>query len=132
MRAGIIISLSSVFFLIVLFFFWIMLFAPEQYYVFDPYIDTRMAPGYTPEKFDSVQTGMDQAEVIELVGHPLYVNTDTFENEIQITFDYTQDGKLMNTSIPWYRAGDYAWYGSRVIFNTQKEVIDIHKGWYYD
>ncbi|MCG8574426.1 MAG: outer membrane protein assembly factor BamE [Flavobacteriales bacterium] len=111
---------------------WFGFFGPERYYVFDPYIDTEMAPDYTPEKFDKVQLGMNKSEIIRIIGPPLFSRIDTTEGMIIETFDYTNDGKILHQKMPWYMCNDYAWYRSTIEFNSDNQAININKGWSYD
>ena len=128
-----IISAVAVFIsLILVIVIWIMIFGPEQYYYFEPYIDTVMAPKYTPEKFDRIQLGMDKSRVQEIIGDPLFCEIDTLGGEVIQNCDYTNDGKILYQKMPWYMCNDYAWYRSIVRYNLDDKVIDLNKGWSYD
>lgn len=117
---------------IVVLMMWFAFLGPEQYYIFNPYIDTKMASNYSPEKFDQLEIGMDKSDVIDLIGSPLYAKIDTLDNLTFERFYYTGDGKISNQKMPWYMFNDYAWYRSTVTFDSDQKLIDIDKGWSYD
>lgn len=126
------IGISTFIATILLIFGWYSLFGPEQYYVFEPYIDTEMAPDYTPEKFNQIHAGMTKDQVISTVGAPLTMVQDTIHNEVVVTYYYTNDGKLFYKDVPWYMARDYAWYRSSIELDSNDHVTHIDKGWSYD
>lgn len=107
---------------------YIWLFGGEQYYRFDPYIDTQMADDYTPELFDDITVGMTKQEVENIIGLPLFIDSTAINEQI---FRYTNDGKLLGKEVPWYMANDYAWYGSSIHFKNDT-AINCDSGWYYD
>src|SRR5690554_7851840 len=68
----------------------------EGYNIFDPYIDTEFAENYTPKKFDLITVNFTKEEVINTVGKPLFIFTDTVSNQTE--FIYTNDGFLIQKS----------------------------------
>lgn len=91
-----------------------------------------MSQGYTPEKFDKIELGMDESNVLEILDSPLFIRIDSLQGEVIEVFDYTTDGKILNEKMPWYMSNDYAWYRSIIQFNSDKKVVEINKGWSYD
>lgn len=116
--------------LILLLFVWMLLFGPEQYYVFDPMIDTETSAGFSTEKFDKITVGMDSSEVKSIIGEPLFKQYDLEDSSI--LFQYTNDGKLLDQEIPWYLSSDYAWLGVDVHFDSFGKVSKKHSRWIYD
>ncbi|GAA3611957.1 hypothetical protein Q4Q39_04710 [Flavivirga amylovorans] len=102
----------------------------EGYNIFDPYIDTEFAENYTPNKFDSITMGLTKEEVINTIGKPLFIFTDTITNRTE--FHYTNDGFLRRKSNREYDINDFAWYRSNVYFDSKDKVTKIDKGWSYD
>lgn len=103
----------------------------ESYCWLKPYIDTKFAKDYTPEKFELIKLGMKEETVKTLVGEPI----GTYE---QINFPqkevyYTQDGFLFEKADKkGIEGADFAWYMSTITYNENKEVIKIDKGWSFD
>ena len=102
----------------------------EGYNIFDPYIDTEFAENYTPKKFDLITVNFTKEEVINTVGKPLFIFTDTVSNQTE--FIYTNDGFLIQKSNREYDINDYAWYRSSIYFDLNGKIIRIDKGWSYD
>lgn len=100
----------------------------ESYYFLDPYIDTRFAPDYTPEKFDTIEIGMHISDVRTLIGEPLskYVNDET---KIVIYY-YTGDGTTYSEKYKGY-GNFFAWYRSIITLDSSGCVISLDKGWSY-
>ena len=112
-----------------LFILWIFVFGPEQYYVFDPYCDTVMAKDFSVKKLERIKPGMDSAEVVKILGTPLYIKHDTIDDTTrQLRFEYTNDGKLLRET----GSGDQAWYNATVTFDSQARVLSAGGGWIYD
>ena len=111
---------------------WLLIFFPEQVYLFDKYIDTHMAKEYNPEKFDQIHLKMDKSAVLDILGEPLYIRLDTTSGKRLERYIYTSDGKIFYKKMPWYMANDYAWYRSSLKFNAQDIVVHIDKGWSCD
>jgi hypothetical protein len=110
---------------------WVFFFGPEQYYSPDPFCDTQMAKGYSPERFLRIKPGMTVQQVEQLVGKPLFTDTSELPKSV-ITYRYTDDGKLLGQQVPWYKCNDYAWYSSSVVFDTAMVVQRSSSGWIYD
>jgi len=102
----------------------------EGYNIFDPYIDTEFAENYTPNKFDLLNTDITKQEVLNTIGKPLFIFTDSLSNQTQ--FNYTNDGFLRRNSNREYDINDYAWYRSSVYFDGKGKITRIDKGWSYD
>ncbi len=94
--------------------------------IFSPFIDTQLAPNYSPEKFDLIKLGQSVKEVETVLGKPLYHHVDSLNNKFE--YDYTNDGKLRSNK----KSGDFAWYRSSIYFDEAGKVIDIDKGWSFD
>ena len=95
----------------------------EGIHIIDPYIDTRFAEGYTPEKFEAIQIGMTFDDVKSIIGQPFDIS-DAYEDSLLSVYYYTSDGKL--------RSGDCAWYYSEVAIDTNNIVVSVSKGWNFD
>ena len=100
--------------------------ASEGINIFSPYIDTRFAIQYSPEKFELIKLGQSIKDVEAIVGKPLQITIDSTTQETK--YSYTMDSKLHFNK----KNGDFAWYRSVVYFNEAGKVIDIHKHWAYD
>jgi hypothetical protein len=95
-------------------------FGGESYCFWNPWIDTRTAPQFTEEGFDSLRGGMTTNEVAGILGPPL-AHSDASE-AIQ-HWRYTGAGKC--------RFSDWAWLSREVIFVNGK-VVRTEKRIYYD
>lgn len=102
----------------------------EGYNVFSPYIDTEFGENYTPKDFDKITMDFTKNEVLEIVGKPLFISEDSLRNEIE--YVYTNDAYLTRKTNRNYLIRDFAWYRSRVYFDSTGKVIRIDKGWSYD
>lgn len=102
----------------------------ESYNIFAPYADTRMAAGYSPDKFDAIKPGMHMMEVQSIIGKPLTDNFDTYT--LSTKHEYTGDGKLLHKSSSFWIPEDLAWYYSEVYYNNDSAVVSILKGWRFD
>ncbi|MEI6122322.1 MAG: hypothetical protein WCQ95_01715 [Bacteroidota bacterium] len=102
----------------------------EGYNIFDPYIDTEFATGYTPKKFDSITTEFTKDDVIKCLGNPLFIFEDPITKETQ--YDYTNDGYLRRKSKRTYIINDFAWYCSRICFDQNGKIVKIYKDWCHD
>ena len=78
----------------------------ELYWPFNPSIDTCYAPGYTDGGFARIQPGMAEAEVVAVLGEPLY-KRERGDGEY---WSYTADGKST--------FGDFAWLWRCVVFTN--------------
>lgn len=105
----------------------------EGKHILDPYIDTRFADNYSPEKFDSIEVGMKHDQVFELIGEPLSIGMG-FEDASNLNYHYTHDGKFkeLNLESGQYLCRDYAWYGSSVEMNDDSVVVSVFRRWVYD
>ncbi len=103
----------------------------EGYNMFNPYADTEFAKDYSPEKFSLVKAGMTITEIKKITGDPLNSSYDTLRTLIH--HSYTRDGYLMRRTDTHFKfAGDLAWYGSSVEYNTDSIAVKVFAGWYYD
>ena len=88
----------------------------------NPWIDTRCAPGFSENGFNAVTNGMSKEQVRRLLGEPL--GTDQVKQEWHPYYKpesveewyYTSDGKCV-----W---ADWAWLGRRICFNAGGEVSE--------
>jgi len=125
--------LLSIFTLFVSFIIYIGTFGPEGYCLFEPYIDTRMAKNFTPEKFNLIEKGFTKKEVIQIIGKPLSSKIDTIGNQIIEFYRYTGDGAISDLDkIPWYIENDHAWYACYIKFDKQQKVVEVIKYWARD
>lgn len=105
----------------------------EGIYLLDKYNDTRFAKDYSPEKFEQVKVGMEFSEVINIIGQPLYTHKGTTKTSYT-TYNYTGDGKFWSESAydPVFPYGDFAWYQSKLLVNSENIVVRIEKGWLHN
>lgn len=104
----------------------------ESYCWFKPYIDTKFAKNYTPQKFEMIKIGMSKNEVYQLIGEPLAIEEVGY-NILKKELIYTRDGLLNELAEKKGKVGaDFAWYSSNVILNEENQVIEIHKFWSND
>jgi hypothetical protein len=104
----------------------------ESYCWIKPYIDTKFAKNYSPEKFDKIKVGMSEKEVQKIIGEPLdlYSEKASFYPKEAI---YTQDALLFEKAAKkGVEGADFAWYRSNITYNENKKVIKIDKGWSFD
>ena len=79
----------------------------ELYWPFNPSIDTCYASGYTDGGFARIQPGMAEAEVVAVLGEPLYKRE---RGDGGTYWSYTADGKST--------FGDFAWLWRCVVFTN--------------
>ncbi len=105
----------------------------EGKHLLKPYLDTHFAENYTPEKFESIEPGMTEEEVVSIIGKPLY-RGKYYADSTLTNYYYTGDGKLLSRSSDNGQHGydDLAWYRSTVTFSPKNIVVDIDKGWSHD
>ena len=103
----------------------------EGKHIIYPYLDTKFADDYTPEKFDKIKIGMSIKEVKEIIGEPFHV-AKGYKDSINLNLHYTGDGKLSSKLKLTDKYSDLAWYYSSLEINEEKKVIGIKKGWAYD
>jgi outer membrane protein assembly factor BamE (lipoprotein component of BamABCDE complex) len=94
----------------------------EAYCALYPSIDTRYAPGYNEEAFDSILAGGTRDHVRGLLGEPLEIQTEWVPNGTEIWW-YTFDGKCT-----W---ADWAWLVRTVTFENGR-VVAMEKRIAYD
>jgi hypothetical protein len=88
----------------------------------NPWIDTRCAPGFTERGFDSISNGMSKEQVRELLRQPLGTNEvrqewyPYFKAESVEEWYYTSDGKC--------RWADWAWLGRYICFSSNGTVTE--------
>ncbi len=112
-----IISIAGLMFLTYLSFNFGQLPLIEGKHLIQPYIDTRFAPNFTPEKFEKIKVGMTSDEVVEILGEPY---TNSSENRWQ----YTGDGKHLKE--------DFAWYNCSIEFDGNQNVLFKYELWSHD
>ena len=88
------------------FFFYLLFPAGSEWkFIFKPDIDTRFAPGYSEEAFESIKKGMSEREVVTILQEPLYKyeygSNYSFPGQPEIVWWYTADG-----ACSWW---DFAW-----------------------
>lgn len=101
---------------------------PETYFIPYPSIDTRYADGYRHRAFSSIDVGMSKAQVISILGAPLFEFIEHAEEgqnctEDQVRYVYSTDGKCT-----W---ADFAWLQRNVVF-TNGIVCRIEKSIIFD
>jgi hypothetical protein len=92
----------------------------EMVFIFDPWIDTNMSPGFSEKAFQKVKVEMSEQEVVRFLGQPL--------NKVQkesgdVEWWFTRDGKCS-----W---GDFAWM-ARVLVLSNHVVVEVHSMTHYD
>jgi len=103
----------------------------EGKHIVNPYLDTKFAEKYTPEKFNKIKIGMSLDEVKEIIGEPLQPGK-SYNNSPKVYFGYTSDGKLLDKRKSTGSNSDLAWYNSSLVIDEDKKVIRINKGWMFD
>ncbi len=107
----------------------------EGYIWFDPYIDTRFAPGYKPELESRIKVGMTCEGVEEVIGVPLYVTSPNRFQSGLFGAVYTNDGghdRRLGISHGDRRHKDFAWHYFTVMYDSTDVVSKIYSGWAYD
>ena len=117
-------------------------------HLINPYIDTRFAPDYSPEKFDKIKVGMTLDEVESIIGKPIRNLTDFFDST-KIRYHYTDNLVLADKNAKWEQKQEkgyydypplypsclcdyrYAWYCSSITFDKNNIVVEIYKEWLY-
>ncbi len=91
-------------------------FPREQYFIFNPRIDTKFAPTFNENKFQLIDRGMSRFEVEKLLGPPLTIDTLKYfyPNQSVYALNYSQDG-----ACSW---GDFAWLDVFVLFDKDWKV----------
>lgn len=95
----------------------LVLLRPEGYFYLYPSIDTRYAPEYDEEAFQTIQMGMSKKEVLERLGPPL----NAIEDQGWV---YSEDN-----AFPYW---DFAWLVRAVNFDSDGRVIVVSVGVNYD
>ena len=87
----------------------------ELPFPFYPLIDTKLPPGFSQAKFESIQNGMTKAEVLKILPAPVPRIRDEEEWSLSDKdWYYGQDGACF--------FGDFAWYEFRIYFNDEGKV----------
>jgi hypothetical protein len=108
-------------FIIVLLSGWIFLREHylERLFPFHPLIDTKLPPGFSQAKFESIQKGMTKAEVLKILPAPVPRREYDEEGSLSdIDWHYGQDG-----ACPF---GDFAWFEFTISFNDEGKVSGKH------
>jgi len=108
---------------------WAYFFGPEQYFVFDPYIDTQWNDKFSPTKFSMIENELDSSLVLEFLGQPI---SRDYNGDSKTVFTYTQDGRLLDFETPWFMCSDYAWCEFGITMDSTGQVCSKGKGWRYD
>jgi outer membrane protein assembly factor BamE (lipoprotein component of BamABCDE complex) len=91
----------------------------EEIFPFYPLIDTKLPPGFSQAKFESIQKGMTKAEVLKILPTP--VPRREYGEEWSISdkdWYYGQDGACL--------FGDFAWFEFTISFNDKGNVSKTH------
>lgn len=87
----------------------------ERPFPFYPLIDTKLPPGFSQAKFESIQNGMTKAEVLKILPAPVPRIRDEEEwSSSDNDWYYGQDGACF--------FGDFAWYEFKILFNDEGKV----------
>lgn len=93
-----------------------------------PYIDTQMAPSFTPEKWTAVKTGMTRQQVHALLGEPLSESTIAKSSmrpaNCSLEENYSKDGK--------WKWADFAWCSFDIYYDSNLVVIKKDSRWWED
>ena len=89
-----------------------------------PSIDTRYAPDYAERKFQRIESGMTQEQVVGLIGQPLRKQSYLGRDPVRLArreeeWSYTGDGAA------W--VGDWAWLSRKVVFNDGRVVQTVSR-----
>ncbi|MBD2437744.1 hypothetical protein [Nostoc sp. FACHB-110] len=90
----------------------------ESVFIFNPLIDTKLPPGFTPQKFDSIKPGMSKSEVSQILPEPTYSSDDGG------SWHYGEDG-----AAPF---GDFAWFDFIIRFDVQGKVTKTERQTLHD
>jgi hypothetical protein len=93
----------------------------EQEFLLDPWIDTRLAPGFSEDAFQQIELGMTGDEVQAILGEPLEIGY-WGEGSIEEWY-YTQDGAC------WF--WDFAWK-CRSVKVCGNRVGEVKSATHYD
>jgi len=126
-----VLSILGIGYLLYLTFLFGQLMLIEGKHIIYPYLDTKFASKYTPDKFEEIKIGMSIEEVKKIVGEPLYTGSG-YKNSANLNLHYTGDGKLLSKRKSTNSYSDLAWYSSSVEIGENKKVVSIEKGWVYD
>jgi hypothetical protein len=102
----------------------------ESVFVLHPLIDTRLPQGFTQARFDRVQPGMTQAEVLRLIPPPDGSSPDfcasdgTFCSAEGDTWSYGSDGACVFWDFAWFQLTVQFDQNGRVIKKTQRAFYD--------
>jgi len=96
---------------------WLLCFT-ESEFIFNPLIDTRLPPGFTPEKFDSIKPGMKKADILKILPAPVYSSDD------DSSWSYGEDG-----AAPF---GDFAWFQFTIHFDPEGKVMITERQKFHD
>jgi hypothetical protein len=95
---------------------------PEGKFIFNPDIDTLYSSGYSDRQFKKVSIGMNEEEVMELLGEPFHKNTVDWAADFNVIWLYSGDGASSH---------DFAWKRKQIHFKDGI-VVERHTGWSYD
>ncbi|MBD2597806.1 hypothetical protein H6G74_26285 [Nostoc spongiaeforme FACHB-130] len=90
----------------------------ESVFIFNPLIDTKLPPGFTLQKFDSIKPGMSKAEVSKILSAPRYSSDDG------LSWRYGEDG-----AAPF---GDFAWFEFTIHFDEAGKVMKTERQTFHD
>jgi len=90
----------------------------ESEFIFNPLIDTKLPPGFTNQKFDSIKPGMTKAEVLKILPPPLDSSKD------ETSWGYGEDGAAS--------FGDFAWFRFTINFDQAGKVVETKRQIFHD
>jgi len=91
---------------------------------YSPWADTRVAQGFSEEKFDLIEIGFDTMRVKDLIGEPFSTQQMDLNDSINLIWYYTSDGKS--------KYADFAWIGRELYIDKFGKVSKILKTIHYD
>jgi hypothetical protein len=93
---------------------------------YSPWADTRVAQGFSEEKFSLIEIGFDTIGVKQLIGEPISIQrTDLYKQDsVRFIWYYTSDGKSEHA--------DFAWIGRELYIDKFGRVKKVSKTIHYD
>ena len=91
----------------------------ERRFPFYPLIDTKLPPGFSQAKFESIQEGMTKAEVLKILPAPVPRRERGDEGSISDNYWYYGEDDACFV-------GDFAWFEFTIYFNEEGKVNGKH------
>lgn len=106
----------------------------EQYFAPAPAIGTIFSPDYSESRFEEIQVGMSEKEVIALLGEPLDKDRMIISMEQGARHTTMPAGSVTMWAYSQdnVEGWDFAWLGRFVYFDSEGEVTDTLKWIFYD